>query len=271
MDLQYILVTPEMAEKWLKTSLGNPRWRSSGKLVNPDAVMKIRDDILNGRWNPGNSSIAFDKNGNLVDGHHRLSAIVAANVPVYSIVVHGIPNKGLQHIDDNRTRTVHQRLGVDNLIPAVANIHFWEIGSLTKSSETSEAISVWIDKHPLVFTALSAARQGADSAICRKSGVVHGALCALECGESERSVFDFMRITNSGFAEGQKESAAIVLRNMLLKNKYLTRTEKLFLSYATQSAILDFVNGVPRRREYTSKTGCYFNKLVSSGNPNYQK
>lgn len=271
MDLQYILITPEMASQWLKTSNGNPRWRTSGKLTNPDAVMKIRDDIINGRWNPGNASIAFDSGGKLVDGHHRLSAIVAAGIPVYSIVVRGISEKGLQHIDDNHVRTIHQRLGVDNLIPAVANIHFWSIGSLTKSSETSEAISVWINQHPLVFTARSAAGQGADISICRKSGVVHGALCALECGESEHSIFNFMRIANSGFAEGQKESSAIVLRNMLLRNKYFTRSDKLLLTYATQSAIHDFVNGIPRKREYTSKTGCYFDKLVLSGNPNYKK
>ena len=103
----YMQITPELADEWLKTSKGNPRWKNGKKLFDKQKVDKIANDIVNGNWNPGNNSIGFNKEGNLLDGHHRLMAITVANIPVFSLVTFGIDKKGELHIDENDVEAAH--------------------------------------------------------------------------------------------------------------------------------------------------------------------
>lgn len=263
-------ITPSTAREWLETSRGNPRWKGK-KMVDKLRVATISDDIKNGNWNPGNNSIAFDENGFLVDGHHRLSAIIASGIPVSSLVVFGLSDLSVQHIDENRPRTVSQRIDVDNQIVAAANMHFWILNTLTKSSETSENIKKWIGDHPAVFDALSICRKGAGTSICKRSYVVHAVMCAIEYGVSELKLVDFANAVNSGFADIETGSAAIVCRNMLLKNSPAMRTRgnKVRMDFCVQSAIRDFVDGIQRRRAYSADSGFYFDELARIGRNGY--
>ena len=175
-------VTPELASKWLAASEGNPRWKRTGKVVDNMLVSKIADDIRSGNWNPGNNSIAFDKNGVLKDGHHRCAGIVKAGITVKSIVVFDMEDKGIQHIDENHVRSVSQRTGICMPIVAAVNCHFWMSKSMTKSSESSEVVQKWVELHPDVYIAFDMVKQGARHPITQKAGVIHGLTCAIEYG-----------------------------------------------------------------------------------------
>lgn len=142
MKAEIVKITPVTAEMWLKTSEGNPRFKT-GRFVNRKKVDKIKSDILRGEWNPGPSSIAFDENMRLVDGHHRLTAIKEAGIPVESLVVFGVKKSGLAHIDENSPRTVSQRTGLNFLIPGVANLDFMSINDCAYVEQSAESIMAW--------------------------------------------------------------------------------------------------------------------------------
>jgi hypothetical protein len=72
-------ITPDMAATWLETSEGNRRIRQ-------DHVNTLADHIRHGRWRLTHDPIAFDHNGKLVDGQHRLWAIVLAGKAVRAMV-----------------------------------------------------------------------------------------------------------------------------------------------------------------------------------------
>lgn len=135
-------VTPSLAAKWLATSEGNPRWRHSknNKVVDNTRVKMIANDIASGNWNPGNNTIAFDTNGCLKDGHHRLSAVIKAGIGVDMIVVYGVDEKGQGHIDDNRRRTDAQRSGYDQSVLSVPVIHMAMLVGVM-SSNAAKAVS----------------------------------------------------------------------------------------------------------------------------------
>lgn len=268
MKVEFMEITPKMSEIWLSTSNGNPRWKT-GKTVDRFKVEKIENDIRNVKWNPANNSIAFDENNCLVDGHHRLTAIKNSGISVKSLVVFGISNSGLQHIDENDTRRVHQRIGVDSQIVSAANYHFWLLGERNRA-KTSEVVSEWIAQHPLIYTARDICIKGAKHAIAKKSFVVHGTMCALECGVEADRLYQFMSAVNSGFSTSAFESPAIVLRNMLLKSYRAERGTGILLDYATQAAIHDYIDGVQRKRAYTEKSGVYFDYLVREKKPGYE-
>lgn len=258
MEVKNMIVTPELAEKWLSMSNGNPRWTSGRKLYDHRKVEVIARDIERGNWNPGNGTIAFDEYGTLVDGHHRLAAIKKSGIPVQVIVVRGITKSGLLHIDDQNSRTISQRIGIDSRIVAAANCYMRNRSQLVPGKGASgESIKKWVSDHPLSDIALSVVGRGRTSSMCRKGSIICAALDALESGVQEITLQKFFRAVNTGFIDSPEESSAIVLRNMLISKAYGTKKNEDLLYMAAQDAIYDYSHGVKRTRPYSSPKGVY--------------
>jgi hypothetical protein len=83
MDAETILVTPRLAAAWLTCSVGD-RW------IDPRRVRQLARMIERGSWKPGHHGIAFDRQGKLIDGRIRLSAIVSAGKDVRMLVVFNV-------------------------------------------------------------------------------------------------------------------------------------------------------------------------------------
>jgi hypothetical protein len=77
-------ITPQWAKKILETR--NPRNRRLSEAF----VAKLARDISAGAFVTTHQGIAFDTNGDLLDGQHRLAAIVLANKPVVMPMSTGI-------------------------------------------------------------------------------------------------------------------------------------------------------------------------------------
>jgi hypothetical protein len=108
-------ITPKYAMEVLDTK--NPRNRS----VAESTVQAYATDMKNGRWLLTHQGIAFDENGSLIDGQHRLWAVVFSNREVEMNVTRGIPLSALKNglemftmdaIDRNRPRTVGQQFSL---------------------------------------------------------------------------------------------------------------------------------------------------------------
>jgi hypothetical protein len=79
-----VKVTPEIANFWLAAS------HPENRPVKQERIRWIAWDIENGRWKLNNHLIAFDENGLLVDGQHRLHAILQAGIAVEIGVMRGL-------------------------------------------------------------------------------------------------------------------------------------------------------------------------------------
>jgi hypothetical protein len=78
-------ITPQWAKKILETR--NPRNRRLSERF----VAKLARDIKAGAFAVTHQGIAFDANGDLLDGQHRLAAIALADMPVKMLVTNGVP------------------------------------------------------------------------------------------------------------------------------------------------------------------------------------
>ncbi len=85
------VITPSMADEYLKLNTQN-------RSVRRGLVSFLKDEILDGRWQPNGATIVFSKD-RLLDGQHRLLAVVAAKKPIRSLVVHGVPSEYFSTID----------------------------------------------------------------------------------------------------------------------------------------------------------------------------
>lgn len=69
-------------------------------------VAAMAEDMKAGRWIATHQGIAIGKSGRLLDGQHRLSAVIKAGVPVEMMVTFDIDESAIDAIDRGRKRSV---------------------------------------------------------------------------------------------------------------------------------------------------------------------
>lgn len=80
-------VSPETAQDWLENRNLSERRPTNNRTISQHTVRKYATAMAEGRWKLVHQGIAFDRDGWLIDGQHRLSAIVAAGIPVPMMVI----------------------------------------------------------------------------------------------------------------------------------------------------------------------------------------
>lgn len=95
------VITPELAQEYLSRNKNNYRKVNNGR------VAAYAQDIKAGNWQANGESIKFDKEGNLKDGQHRLSAIIMAGIPVRMMVLRDLDNDVII-FDSGMNRTAQQ-------------------------------------------------------------------------------------------------------------------------------------------------------------------
>lgn len=95
-----VTITPADAKEWLHNS------RFENRRLDDRIVNKIRRDIKKGKWLFDGSPIRFDRDGNVLDGQHRLQAIINAGTAVESVVVRDLPKEAINTIDTGKSRSV---------------------------------------------------------------------------------------------------------------------------------------------------------------------
>lgn len=102
MSIEYerIEVTPAMAKKWLREcNVHNRRMRA-------DNVEAMARDIVEGKWQENGDTIRFAEDGALLDGQHRLAAVLEANTSIMMLIVTGLPNRSQDTIDGGARRSL---------------------------------------------------------------------------------------------------------------------------------------------------------------------
>jgi hypothetical protein len=74
-------ITPELAKEWLANRFERTRE------IQPKHVALLAEQIREGKWEKGMSTIVLGTDGKLLDGAHRLSAVIEMGMPIESIVV----------------------------------------------------------------------------------------------------------------------------------------------------------------------------------------
>jgi hypothetical protein len=103
MKVQKMKITPAIAKEMLKRNAGNRKFK-------PREAEHLKKEILEGRWRLNGDTICFDEFG-LIDGQHRLSAIVAAGVAVETLVVEDLEDGLFPTKDVGSRRSASDTLG----------------------------------------------------------------------------------------------------------------------------------------------------------------
>lgn len=97
------LITPNIARELLSGNTGNRKLREG---VVKDYARQMKE----GKWQESHQGIAIAPNGRVLDGQHRLEAIVASGVSIRMNVSRDVPEETFVVIDGGIQRTVADRL-----------------------------------------------------------------------------------------------------------------------------------------------------------------
>lgn len=100
-------ITPALAARYLGKS-----HIAAMRPLSMQRVEKYAADMIEGRWRTTHQGIAFDANGTLIDGQHRLHAIVSAGVTIQMSVTRNADPDTFCVIDVGRNRGAADLLSI---------------------------------------------------------------------------------------------------------------------------------------------------------------
>ncbi len=98
-------VDPDTARRWLGYNLKNRK-------LFPSTWTRYARDMAAGNWQFTGEPIKFDTNGNLIDGQHRLLAIIDSGTTVLLPVVRGLQSQSQDVMDTGRKRSAADMLAM---------------------------------------------------------------------------------------------------------------------------------------------------------------
>ncbi len=253
MNVSRVLITPEQAFEWLESANTNNR------RVCDSHVSRLARDMAGGRWKLTHTGIAFGPDGTLLDGQHRLWAIVEAGVPVAMVVWRGVDPDSMMAIDSGRSRSMTDILNiagengdVGRHDLAILRAMLGSFGSppVLSTAETSEALRIHADAIEFAMTHLPTvvASKGVNTATTR--AVIARAYYSLDL----EVLKDFCRKLTSGVVTSDDESLIVLLRQHLLENRGGSYALRMQRYGKVQRALSAWLKGQNPARLYSASS-----------------
>lgn len=259
MKTELIKITPKLAAEWLSKT---PEFQ---RKVRSETVDSYARDMLYGRWAVTHQAIAFDVSGRLIDGQHRLHAIVKAGVSITMLVTTGAPSDSYGHVDLGLKRSVIDALRSqgdpvikEEYIAVARLIEFADDGKEAVKPRSPFELQALVAKHEraidFVFQNLERRVRGVTIA-----PVLAAVGRAFYCERDGVTLSAFLRLLVSGVAQDQKRDGSVIrLRDWLKDNvgagSYAARKEA-FLK--TQRVIKAYVSGESLSKLYVPTESVY--------------
>ncbi len=103
-------ITPEIAKELLQNQARNRKWKRS-------EIDNHKSEMTQGNWQINGQTIVINNRGQMVDGQHRLMALIESGMTLPFIVVRGVAQEAVKTIDVGRKRSmgdIFQMQGVYN-------------------------------------------------------------------------------------------------------------------------------------------------------------
>lgn len=99
--MQRVTIGPDYAARLLDRNEHNRRFSNTSTVF-----LQLCRALSNGEWQFNGDAIRLDWNGRLIDGQHRLHAVVATGIPIDTLLVEGLDPKSQETVDTGKARSV---------------------------------------------------------------------------------------------------------------------------------------------------------------------
>ncbi|MCC5828943.1 MAG: hypothetical protein JJU36_05800 [Phycisphaeraceae bacterium] len=216
--VQRVRVDPDLAFAWLD------QHNTNNRKVSQKHVERLARDMAEGKWVLTHNGIAFGPDGTLLDGQHRLWAIIESGCTIEMFVYCNMDPKSMMAIDCGKTRSMADILNIagengevskNDLATLRAMLGGFSNPPILSPSEASEAmrrhhdaIEFTVANLPTVTSA-----RGVNTAITR-------AVIARAFYSVDRAMLkDFCRKLTTGIVTCGDEGVVVLLRQHLQENR----------------------------------------------------
>ena len=218
METKLMTITPSMAMEWLENNI------ETNRTVRDSVVSKYARDMRNGNWKITHQGIAFNSDGKLIDGQHRLWAIVESNTPVEMYVSTGLDKDTEKLVDGGLVRTMIDRMKFinDDLIyrqtiihSTVRILHLIKLGYPDRYKFSVDEMESFITKYYTILKWIYS--ECNECRNIRNAGIQVSIISALCNGYEPEDLMNFALCVSKGeIAQGEyNHTAAIKFRNWL--------------------------------------------------------
>lgn len=205
------LVTPDQAMMWLDKNTHN-------RTVRQSVVEKYARDMKAGNWHLTHQGILFDWNDVLIDGQHRLWAIIESQSTIEMVVTYGADPTSQEFIDGGEMRQARDVLAlrgekVNPLMVGVGKLLAKQV--LQRQNPTrQETVEIYDEyKEAIHFAAKAFPRMVRGVTIAPVLTPIARAFYS----EPQPQLIRFATVLSEGMANGPEDKPAILLRNLLLE------------------------------------------------------
>ena len=123
MEFKKQLVTPSFAKQLLEANVNNRR-------VKQAVLLRYIQEMIAGRWKEDTGeTIKISKTGKVLDGQHRLMAVVKSNIPIYFHIAYNVDETVFDVLDTGSVRNATDAFHIegiknDNVIPSIIATYY---------------------------------------------------------------------------------------------------------------------------------------------------
>ena len=140
-NFQTELITPEKAKEYLANQFRN-------RALRPTKIKDYVRQMKTNKWLVNGEPIIFDKSGRLIDGQHRLNAVIQADTPQTFDVRRNVDAAAAASIDTGASRKMYEQLTIGNMtvnslqLGAVQNIYSVVVQTPKIDPKTNKCITI---------------------------------------------------------------------------------------------------------------------------------
>ncbi len=246
-------VTPSMAARWLQGNTHN-------RPLNEAHVNRLAREMKAGRWRLTHQGLAFSAGGRLLDGQHRLWAIVMSDVTVSVRVFFNEPSDGIEDIDGGLTRSAADRMRLSGrfatdvgkphlstmrcMVRGLRPVERWAFG------EESDLLARHLEAIDFALKHLTMTKRTRGIATAITRAVIARAWYSVD----HPRLMHFCTVLKSGLATGPADEPIILLRDFLVRSeKGRNRLDVVREQYGkTERALRAALTGEPLAKLYAT-------------------
>ena len=210
-----IQISPDQAIRWLEGNVKN-------RPISQAHVDRLAEEMKAGRWRLTHQGIAFDVNGTLQDGQHRLWAVMTSQCTVEMVVTFNVPLDAITYVDCGKGRTAVDRMSLSGRF-GPGGVDRFQLATLRammghfSNNGTAQPLATEMDQ-------LARHKAAVDFAIEHLwTTRVRGVGSAITCAVVARAYYSldmekltrFCEVLRNGLARGDGEAVIILLRDLL--------------------------------------------------------
>jgi hypothetical protein len=211
-----IEVGPDMAARWLDGNTHNRPIRQS-------VVDRFARDMMAGRWRLTHQGIAFDSDGVLIDGQHRLWAIVISAVTVRTRVFFNEPLENMKAVDIGLVRSNFDVLHLAGDAGDMTTGHLATLRAmLAGDSLHSPRFTVGEEADLLAKHAVAVNFAMEHLGVCRYKGVasatIRGVIARAYYSAEHAKLMHFCDVLKTGCSPDEEDAPIMLLWQFLVSN-----------------------------------------------------